>query len=172
MFILPIAFFNSCLYILNVGNDADNIKKASQMNTSARKIEKASNGLASVFKSKPTDSQIMAQVKVPDPYYIVEGPRKDARGKMVKVTGTIHCTWKEGVEPETLPTLAMARLALEALKCQNAKALKCWEILYKDSSYVALRGVVYREYYSTLESKSDTLREMTIRDAHKSLSRA
>ena len=113
----------------------------------------------------------MSKVQIPAPYYIVEGPRKDSKNRMVKVKGTIHCTWKEGIEPETLPTLAMARLALEALKSQNAQAIKCWEILYRDSAYVALRGNVFREYYSTLESKSETLREMTVRDAHKSLSR-
>ena len=113
----------------------------------------------------------MSKVKVPAPYYIVEGPRKGPTGKPIKVVGTVHCTWKEGIEPETLPNLIDARAALHALLSQNAQAIKCWEILYRDSAYVALRGNVFREYYNTLESKSDALRELTLNDVRKDLSR-
>ena len=138
------------------------------MNTNARKIETAANNVAKL--AHPTLAQIMATVKpVPEFVSIKEGPRM-VGGKFVKVTGTLVFNWKN-LPSEQFPTLADARKAKEAYEIQNAAAKACWEILYRDSAYSMAHSTMVREYYSTLDSRTNALVNITKNEAVRDLSR-
>lgn len=138
------------------------------MNTNARKIETAANNVAKL--AHPTLAQIMATVKpTPEFVSIKEGPRM-VGGKFVKVTGTLVFNWKN-LPSEQFPTLADARKAKEAYEIQNAAAKACWEILYKDSAYAMAHSTMVREYYSTLDSRTNALVNITKNEAVRDLSR-
>lgn len=138
------------------------------MNTNARKIETAANNVAKL--AHPTLAQIMAMVKpVPEFVSIKEGPRM-VGGKFVKVTGTLVFNWKN-LPSEQFPTLAEARKAKEAYEIQNAAVKKCWELLYKDSAYAMAHSTMVREYYSSLDARTDAVTRLTLNEAKKDLSR-
>lgn len=138
------------------------------MNTNARKIETAANNVAKL--AHPTLAQIMATVKpTPEFVSIKEGPRM-VGGKFVKVTGTLVFNWKN-LPSEQFPTLADARKAKEAYEIQNAAAKACWELLYKDSAYAMAHSTMVREYYSTLDSRTNALVNITKNEAVRDLSR-
>lgn len=138
------------------------------MNTNTRKIETAANNVAKLVH--PTLKQIMDNVKpVPEFVSIVEGPRV-VNGKLVKVTGTLVFNWKD-LPSEKFPTLADARKAKEAYEIQNAAAKKCWEKLFKDSAYVSSHESMVKEYYSSLDARTDALTRLTKNEAKKDLSR-
>lgn len=138
------------------------------MNTNARKIETAANNVAKL--AHPTLAQIMATVKpVPEFVTIKEGPRM-VGGKFVKVTGTLVFNWKN-LPSEQFPTLADARKAKEAYEIQNAAAKACWELLYRDSAYAMAHSTMVREYYSTLDSRTNALVNITKNEAVRDLSR-
>lgn len=138
------------------------------MNTTARKIETAANNVAKL--AHPTLAQIMAMVKpVPEFVSIKEGPRM-VGGKFVKVTGTLVFNWKN-LPSEQFPTLAEARKAKEAYEIQNASAKACWEVLYKDSAYASAHSTMIKEYYSSLDARTDALVNLTKNEAVRDLSR-
>lgn len=139
------------------------------MNTNARKIETAANNVAKL--AHPTLAQIMAMVKpVPEFVSIKEGPRM-VGGKFVKVTGTLVFNWKPSTPSEHFATLADARKAKEAYEIQNASVKKCWEILYKDSAYASTHSTMVKEYYSSLDARTDALVNLTKNEAVRDLSR-
>lgn len=138
------------------------------MNTNTRKIETAANNVAKLVH--PTLAQIMAMVKpVPEFVSIVEGPRV-VNKKLVKVTGTLVFNWKD-LPSEKFPTLADARKAKEAYEIQNASVKKCWEILYKDSAYASAHSTMVKEYYSSLDARTEAVTRLTQNEAKKDLSR-